>query len=331
MAGTTLCLFGALRTVSLANVTTLLFVAPLLVVALSGPVLGERIRNAQWLAVGGGFVGVALVFRPAIDEFDWGMPLALGAAVCGALHQLVSRELSRTDGPLVGLFYVTLVGTAALGTLALFDWRTPSIEDWAVMAAMGLIAAAGYFAVFKAIELASPARLAPFYYLQIITAVALGYGMFGDIPDAWTVLGLTVIVGAGLVCLGLERVRRRAPVARGLTSCGPRRYSLRASGPGALGCAPAIPLNGARSVRRDPRQRTDGLDEIGFHRVQLAVDEEQLPRPGRARRVVEPFLPPFAGCARPIDRRGAAPTRKIEHLVVGHPDADRRVAPRQPR
>lgn len=214
MTGTTLCLFGALRTVSLANVTTLLFVAPLLVVALSGPVLGERIRNAQWLAVGGGFVGVALVFRPAIDEFDWGMPLALGAAVCGALHQLVSRELSRTDGPLVGLFYVTLVGTAALGTLALFDWRPPSIEDWAVMAAMGLIAAAGYFAVFKAIELASPARLAPFYYLQIITAIALGYGMFGDIPDVWTVLGLTVIVGAGLVCLGLERVRRRAPVAR---------------------------------------------------------------------------------------------------------------------
>ena len=214
MTGTTLCLFGALRTVSLANVTTLLFVAPLLVVALSGPVLGERIRNAQWLAVGGGFVGVALVFRPAIDEFDWGMPLALGAAVCGALHQLVSRELSRTDGPLVGLFYVTLVGTAVLGTLALFDWRTPSIEDWAVMAAMGLIAAAGYFAVFKAIELASPARLAPFYYLQIITAVALGYGMFGDIPDAWTMLGLTVIVGAGLVCLGLERARRRAPVAR---------------------------------------------------------------------------------------------------------------------
>jgi drug/metabolite transporter (DMT)-like permease len=214
MAGTTLCLFGALRTVSLANVTTLLFVAPLLVVALSGPVLGERIRLVQWLAVGAGFVGVALVFRPAIEEFDWGMPLALGAAVCGALHQLVSRELSRTDRPLVGLFYVTLVGTGVLGTLALLDWRTPSIEDCAVMAAMGLIAAAGYFAVFKAIELASPARLAPFYYLQIITAVALGYGMFGDIPDAWTVLGLAVIVGAGLICLGLERARRRSPVAR---------------------------------------------------------------------------------------------------------------------
>jgi drug/metabolite transporter (DMT)-like permease len=84
-------------------------------VALSGPVLGERIRLVQWLGVGAGFVGVALVFRPAIEEFDWGMPLALGAAVCGALHQLVSRELSRTDGPLVGLFYVTLVGTLFLG------------------------------------------------------------------------------------------------------------------------------------------------------------------------------------------------------------------------
>ncbi len=211
MAGTTLCLFAALRTVSLANVTTLLFVAPLFVVALSGPLLGERIRPGQWLAVGAGFVGVALVFRPALDAFDWGMPLALAAAVCSAFSQIVSRKLSQTDGPLVGLFYVTLVGTAALGTLALFDWRAPSIEDSAVMVVMGLIATAGYFAVFKAIELASPARLAPFYYLQIITAVALGYGMFGDVPDEWTVLGLTVIVGAGLICLGLERVRRRAP------------------------------------------------------------------------------------------------------------------------
>ena len=214
MAGTTLFLFGALRTVSLADVTTLLFVAPLLVVALSGPLLGERIRFVQWLAVGAGFVGVAFVFRPVIEVLDWGLPLALGAAVCGALHQLVSRELSRTDGPLVGLFYVTLVGTATLGAIALFDWRTLTFEDCAVMTGMGFIAAGGYFGVFKAIELASPARLAPFYYLQIVTAIALGYAMFDDVPDRWTILGLAVIVGAGLMCLGVERAKRGASPAR---------------------------------------------------------------------------------------------------------------------
>jgi drug/metabolite transporter (DMT)-like permease len=192
--------------------TTLLFVSPLFVVALSGPLLGERIRYGQWLAVGAGFAGVALVFRPEVHEFDWGMPLALIAAVCSALSQLVSRKLSHTDRPLVGLFYVTLVGTAVLGTLAVFDWRRPLLEDLALMVVMGLIAAAGHFAVFKAIELASPARLAPFYYLQIITAVALGYWAFGDIPDAPTLLGLTVIVAAGLVCLGMERVRRGARI-----------------------------------------------------------------------------------------------------------------------
>jgi drug/metabolite transporter (DMT)-like permease len=207
MVGTTLCLFGALRTVSLANATTLLFVAPLFVVALSGPLLGERIRFGQWLAVGAGFVGVAFVFRPAVEEFDWGMPLALIAAVCGGLYQIVSRKLSHTDRPLVGVFYVTLVGTAVLGSLAAFDWRAPAIEDWGLLAVMGLIASAAYFAIFKAIELASPARLAPFYYLQIITAVALGYAMFGDLPDGWTMLGLAVIVGAGLMCFGMERAR----------------------------------------------------------------------------------------------------------------------------
>ena len=103
MAGTTLCLFAALRTVSLANVTTLLFVAPLFVVALSGPLLGERIRPGQWLAVGAGFVGVALVFRPALDAFDWGMPLAL-AARSAARSPRSCRESCRKPTGLLSAF-----------------------------------------------------------------------------------------------------------------------------------------------------------------------------------------------------------------------------------
>ena len=82
------------------------------------------------------------------------------------------------------------------------------------MVAMGLIAALAYFGVFKAIELASPHRLAPFYYLQIVTAVVLGYWVFDEMPDAWAMLGMAVIIGAGLVCLALERSRggmRQAP------------------------------------------------------------------------------------------------------------------------
>lgn len=208
-AAATLCMYAALRTVALANVVTLLFVSPLFVVALSGRMLGERIRCGQWLAVLAGLAGVALVARPTLDGFGWGVPLAIAAAACSALNQVMSRKLAQTDKPLVGLFYVSLAGTVLLGGASIFEWRTPRSEDFVLMIAMGLIAAVGYFGVFKAIELASPHRLAPFYYLQIITAVALGYWLFDEVPDAWTALGMAVIVGAGLVCLALERPRRR--------------------------------------------------------------------------------------------------------------------------
>jgi len=212
-AAATLCMFAALRTVSLANVVTLLFASPLFVVALSGPMLGEKIRPGQWLAVCTGLAGVALVARPTLDGFGWGVPLAIAAAACSALNQVMSRKLAKHDKPLVGLFHVSLAGTVLLGGVSIFEWRAPQTEDLGLMIAMGLIAAVGYFGVFKAIELASPHRLAPFYYLQIITAVTLGYWVFGDIPDGWVVLGMTVIIGAGLICLALERSRgERGPV-----------------------------------------------------------------------------------------------------------------------
>ena len=206
-AGATLCLFGALRTVPLANVVTLLFVSPLFVVALSGPMLGERIRNAQWLAVCCGLAGVVLVARPTLDGLGWGVPLAIAAAACSALNQVISRKLAQTDRPLVGLFYVSLAGTVLLGGASIFEWRAPQSEDFGLMIAMGVVAAVGYFGVFRAIELASPHRLAPFYYLQIITAVTLGYWLFGEVPDVWATLGMAVIIGAGLVCLAFERSR----------------------------------------------------------------------------------------------------------------------------
>ena len=209
MVGSTLAIFAALRTAALADVTIILFSTPLMVVALSRPLLGERIAVGQWLAVGAGLAGVLLIVQPAALGGGSGLMFAIVAAACGALYQLVSRRLSHTERPLVGLFYVTFVGTTALGALALPQWRMPAGEDWSAMLAMGVIAAAAYFAIFKAIEIVSPARLAPYFYAQILTASALGYYMFGDVPDAWAVLGMLLISGAGLVCVGLERRRER--------------------------------------------------------------------------------------------------------------------------
>ena len=176
-------------------------------VALSGPLLGEKIRAGQWVAVGTGLLGVLFVLRPTPAGLGWGTLIAMGAAVCSALYQIVSRKLSHTERPVVGLFYVTLVGMIVLGALAIPVWQMPLPQDWIMLIVMGVIAATAYYGIFKAIELASPARLAPFYYLQIMTGVGMGYAMFDDTPDAWAILGMVVIVTSGLVCMGMERRR----------------------------------------------------------------------------------------------------------------------------
>ena len=206
-AAATLCMFAALRTVPLANVVTLLFITPLFLVALSGPVLGEKIRRGQWIAVCAGLAGVVFVARPTLDGFGWGVPLAIAAAAFSAVNQVMSRKLAQHDKPLVGLFYISMAGTVLLGAVSALEWRAPRGEDLLLMIAMGLVAAVGYFGVFKAIELAPPHRLAPFYYLQIITAVSLGYWVFDEVPDAWAMFGMAVIIAAGLVCFALERSR----------------------------------------------------------------------------------------------------------------------------
>jgi drug/metabolite transporter (DMT)-like permease len=201
MACSTLCVFGALRSTPLATVTIILFVTPLFVVALQSPVLGEVVPRMQWIAVLVGLGGAVVVLRPAMGEPSPGMLLATVAALCGASYQLASRRLARTERPLVGLFYVTLVGTISVGALAIPEWRVPGTDDWPYMIAMGLIAAAAYFGIFKSIEFASPARLAPFFYLQIITAIALSYAVFDEVPDAGALLGMCAIVASGLVCM----------------------------------------------------------------------------------------------------------------------------------
>ena len=175
------------------------------------PAAGRGIRFGQWLAVGAGFVGVALVFRPASRRVRMGH--ALGDRRCG-LQRAESSRIAQAvaNRRASGRPFLCDARSAPQRweRVSIFEWRSAPAEDFAVTIVMGLIATAGYFGVFRAIELASPARLAPFYYLQIITAVAPGTAIRRD-TRRWARLGMTVIVGAGLICLGLERVRRRAP------------------------------------------------------------------------------------------------------------------------
>lgn len=193
----TLLFFGALARMPIADALALLFAYPLLVTALSPLLLGEHVRGVQWLAIAIGLVGVLFILRPGVGAFQWAGVFALAASVCFALYVVATRKVAGTSPPLVTLVYSAIVGAVVLSLAAPWFWIPPAPSDWALMILIGFLAACGHFLIVKAFELAPASRIAPFGYVEIVAATALGYFVFGDFPDAWAFVGIGIIVAAG--------------------------------------------------------------------------------------------------------------------------------------
>jgi len=193
----TLLFFAALSHMPIADALAILFAYPLLVTALSPILLGEYVRGIQWLAVAIGLGGVLFILRPDAGAFHSAGLLALGASVCFALYMITTRKVAGTSPPLVTLVYSAVVGAAVLTVATPWFWTPPRAADWALMVLIGLLAATGHFLIVKAFELAPASRIAPFGYVEIVSATALGYFVFGDFPDVWAFVGIAIIVIAG--------------------------------------------------------------------------------------------------------------------------------------
>ncbi|MHB1220194.1 MAG: DMT family transporter [Alphaproteobacteria bacterium] len=209
-AAATLVFIVAIKSIPIVDGYTILFTSPLLIAALSVPLLGERVGLHRWAAVIIGFTGVLSVLRPGSGLLQVSALLALVAALCIALSNIITRIVSRTDHALTTALYMATVGTAMLTLLVPFHWRAPSWEAWGWMTLSGLLGGVGHFGVIKAIQLAPVSAIAPLSYAQIISATALGYFVFGNLPDTWTLAGLAVIVGSGLYIFHRERRAARA-------------------------------------------------------------------------------------------------------------------------
>ena len=196
--------FTALSHLPLADVVAVAFSAPLFILALSAPLLGERPGARRWAAVTVGLGGVAVMIRPGFDT-HWAMVLPLVAAFCFALFQILTRMLARTDGSLTTLFYSTVVGAVILSAVAPAIWIWPSPTAWAMMIGLGAFGALGHFLMVEAFSAAPASSLAPFTYSEIVWATSLGYLVFADIPDVWVVAGTAVVIGSGLYAFSLER------------------------------------------------------------------------------------------------------------------------------
>jgi drug/metabolite transporter (DMT)-like permease len=196
----------AVRYLPLAEATVILFAGPFLVVAFSAPLLGERVPMASWLGVAIGFAAVLIVARPGLGALSAYTLFPLVAALFYALLQLITRRLGMAGERAV----TTLVWTLATGGLvstpfAILTWAPVTPEAWLLMLALGIVFAVSQLTMIRAYTFAPAELLAPFSYAQIISATILGALVFGDVPDAWTFLGIAMIIGAGIYVM-----RRRA-------------------------------------------------------------------------------------------------------------------------
>ena len=196
----TLFFFSAVKYVPVAEAISVTFVAPLAVVLLAWPLLGERITLFRMAAVVVGFSGVLIVIRPGSAVFQWASVLLLGSAMCYAIYQILIRRLAGIDQPATSIFYSVLLGAILMSLSLPFVWKTPATwTDWALLCSLGLFGALGHYCVAKAMTYASANFVAPFNYTQMIGSVIVGYLMFAEVPDFYTWLGTAVIVGAGLM------------------------------------------------------------------------------------------------------------------------------------
>lgn len=211
MMSSTLLFATALMSLPLATASSIGFTAPLIVTALSVPLLKEEVGWRRWSAVAVGFVGALIVIRPGAEGFaNLAALLVLGNAASYALYQILTRKIGTTDRAETTIAYAALLGTITMSCVAPFFWVAPqSALHFLLFLCLGALGGFGHFLVIKAFQLYRPAVLAPMSYTELVGASILGYLVFGDFPDALTWLGAAVIVASGVYTFHREAVRRR--------------------------------------------------------------------------------------------------------------------------
>jgi drug/metabolite transporter (DMT)-like permease len=210
ITGAAFCFFTALSTVPLADAVAVFFVSPFIVTALSPAVLGERVGVWRWCAVIFGFIGAMVVIRPGFQQVELGLLFAIGAGTCFALFVLATRRLAGGDPPLVTTF-LTGLGAMTISAIAVpFIWVPPTADMMWPFLAMGLLGCLFSLFVVLAYEHAGAAQLAPFSYIEIAAAAVVGWIIFNELPDAISWIGISMIVGSGLVIVWREHRALRA-------------------------------------------------------------------------------------------------------------------------
>ncbi len=225
--------FLGLAALPLAEAVAIFFVSPLLISVASVVFLGETVGPRRWAAIGVGMIGVLVVLRPGTEAFQPASLLPLAAALFYAGLHTLTRKMGGTEGGASLIFYVqaTFIATSALIGLALGHgafagtddpslefllrgWVVPTWRDLAIMGFVGVLSAFGGYAIGQAYRLSEAALVAPFEYAAMPLSVLWGWVVFGELPDAVSLAGISLILAAGLALVWREAVVRRARVSR---------------------------------------------------------------------------------------------------------------------
>ncbi len=189
----------------LADTHAIAAASPLMVVAMSAPLLGERIGLHRWLSVLAAFAGVMLIVRPGFAEISWPLFIPLLGAFLWALYQIMVRFLARDDAPETTLLWSAFVGLAAITCIAPWEFRWPDTTAWLLLGGVGLLGSLAHYALIKALDYAEASAVQPYGYTLLVFATLMGWLVFGDIPGAWTILGACIVVLSGLYTWALDQ------------------------------------------------------------------------------------------------------------------------------
>jgi drug/metabolite transporter (DMT)-like permease len=209
--GSTFFNFMALQTLQLAESMSIGFFSPMLITALAGPFLGEWAGWRRWLAVSLGFAGVLVITRPGVAAFDLGHVYALASTTSYSIYVIMTRRMSASETSESLIFYSALTPVVLLLPALPSNIVLPQEPlHWVLLLSLGVFGGFGHWLLIRAYRIATTTALAPYPYLQMVWMIALGYLVFAQFPDGWTLVGAGIIVACGLYIVHREHRLRLA-------------------------------------------------------------------------------------------------------------------------
>ncbi|MCD9113635.1 DMT family transporter [Pseudomonas bijieensis] len=200
-----IALFGiGLRYLGLAEMHALYAVFPLMTLALAGAFLGEYVGVRRWIAAAVGFLGTVVILRPGTGVFELAALIPLLSALGFAVFSVLTRRISQGDSFATNMLYMGFFGAIAITLLGLAGWVSPSPEQWALIGVLSITGVVAQLLLIQALRYATAATLQPFNYTLLVFATLIGLFVFGELPDAWTVVGACMVIAGGLYAIKVK-------------------------------------------------------------------------------------------------------------------------------